>query len=591
MSDDASAWTLTDRDVPRPGFQHLILLVVLTASGTVLGCLGDLSVEVSGAGSVNVFWPASALIAVGGIWFGGWGILAGVLVGGFSGYFNASLEGSAPSLLYAFHFAPSDLVQGLLPALVFRLKKLDPSLPTRREISAFILWGVLLNRLLGGGLALLSLRLSGQVFSPAQRMEALALWLLAGMWPGLLFGIPLLKSLSSVLPSSSFFCKTWWGGSIRPRHRTAKEEEIPMALSLFFGFSLVCLLPLLAAGSADLIFSPEEEGRIHDAILPLTLNLAFFLSLIGVGRYAGTMNRRLGILQAGTRELGAGHLDHRIPDLGSDELGRLGTAFNTMAQDLNTSREELARSVAERARDVKEKEIAWEIQRGFLPKENPALPGYAFAASCVPARTVGGDFYGYVQLPGERLGLMVGDVSGKGIPAALVTGLAKTLLDVFAQGGQSPAEAVGALNTHLAADNPTGTFVTVVYGIIEPQTGRLTYTNAGHNAPALVRRGGSVEELRSTGLPVGMLPEAAYRQAECTLNPGDMLALYSDGVTEAFGPGDALYGDERLFDLLAKLAGSEPDTVLSTVLSDVDAHRAGQPPSDDTTLVLVRREA
>lgn len=590
MTDGGSTcWTLTDRERGRPGYQHFLLLLVLTVTGTVLGCLGDLSVDVGGAGSVNIFWPASALIAVGGIWFGGWGILAGVLVGGLSGYMNATLEGSTPSLLHAFHFAPSDFVQGLIPALVFRLKKLDPSLPTRREVGAFILWGVLVNRLLGGGLALLSLRFSGEVFSPAQRVEALALWLLAGVWPGLLFGVPLLRSLSSVLPASSLFCKTWWGGSIRPRRGAAKEEDLPMALRLFFGFSAVCLLPLLAAGSADLIFSPENEGRIHDAILPLTLNLAFFLSLIGVGRFAGAMNRRLGILQAGTKEIGAGHLEHRIPDLGGDELGRLGTAFNAMTRDLSTSREELARSIAERARDIKEKEIAWEIQRGFLPRANPDLPGYTFAASCVPARTVGGDFYGFVPLPGGKLGLVVGDVSGKGIPAALFTGLAKTLLEVFAQDGRGPADAVGALNARLSADNPTGTFVTLVYALLDPAEGLLTYANAGHNPPALVRRGGTVETLRATGLPVGMLPEAAYRQAECTLDPGDILALYSDGVTEAFGPGDDLYGDDRFFELLARLAGGDPETVLGAVLSDVDSHRAGQPPSDDTTLVVVRR--
>ena len=117
---------------------------------------------------------------------------------------------------------------------------------------------------------------------------------------------------------------------------------------------------------------------------------------------------------------------------------------------------------------------------------------------------------------------------------------------------------MASLNAHLASDNPTGTFVTLVYAILEPETGRLTYANAGHNPPALVRRDGPVETLVTTGLPVGLLPGATYRTEEGALGPDDALVVYSDGVTEAFGPGEALYGDERLFGLLGSLGNAPP---------------------------------
>jgi serine phosphatase RsbU (regulator of sigma subunit) len=584
----SAIWNLSELDRRRP--QQFLALLLLIAAGSLIGSLGWVSLPQPGP-DINLFWTASALIVVGGIWFGGWGILGGAAIGFAAGIVTSIQDGDIPTLTSALLFVPADLVQAFIPAFVFRRWKLDPSLPGRRELIAFVLWGATLNRLVGGMLAVAFMRFAGEILGLRMGLEVFARWFLAGFWPCLLFGIPLLKYLTPLVGDSPLFCKTWWGGSPRAHWRIRGQAGLPVAAQIFFGFGLAALFPLLAAGVADLFFRPVHRTNLRATLLPITLNLCFFLSLIVAARVASSLKRRVEALDRGARAIGAGALETRIPDLGLDELGRLGHTFNRMAADLSSSRDALALNTAERERDLKEKEIAWEIQRGFLPQALPEVPGYDFAACCIPSRVVGGDYYDFIPLPGGRLGLVIGDVSGKGIPAALFTGVAKGLLRVTVQGGAGPAQALALVNGQIVQENSSRMFVTMIYAELDPSTGRMRFASAGHTPLVITGADGRIREAGSTGLPVGLLPDTPFGESALTLEAGETLLLYTDGVTEAFGLEDELFGEERLLSILRDRAGAPPEEVLAAIQRGVERFREGTPPSDDLTMVVVKRSA
>jgi serine phosphatase RsbU (regulator of sigma subunit)/anti-sigma regulatory factor (Ser/Thr protein kinase) len=244
---------------------------------------------------------------------------------------------------------------------------------------------------------------------------------------------------------------------------------------------------------------------------------------------------------------------------------------------------------ATRQRFEQELEVARLIQQNFLPKELPELPGWQIAAYYRPAREVGGDFYDVIPLPDGRVGFVVGDVTDKGVPAALVMSATRSVLRASAQRLVDPGEVLERVNEHLCPDMPEKMFVTCLYGVLDPETGLLRFANAGHDLP-YVKTAEGVIELRARGMPLGLMPGMSYEEKEATLAPGDGVLLHSDGVVEAHDPDRDMYGFPRLKEAVGKFpAGQE---LIDSVLSELDAFTGpGAEQEDDITMVTLQRSA
>jgi sigma-B regulation protein RsbU (phosphoserine phosphatase) len=234
-------------------------------------------------------------------------------------------------------------------------------------------------------------------------------------------------------------------------------------------------------------------------------------------------------------------------------------------------------------------ETAAEIQRSFLPNgELGAQSNFTLRAAMTPARAVGGDFYDYFLLDDGRLGLVIGDVSGKGVPAALFMAVSRTLLRAAGLRGSGPGECLAEVNRGLLRDAASTLFVTLFYGVLDPATGVLAYTNGGHTPPFVIRSGGRAEFLPGRGFPVGTLAEATYRTAEAVLRPGDVLFLYTDGVTEAMDASGHQFTPDRLQEALEQANRSAPTALVHDVLEAVRRFTGDAPQSDDLTALAVR---
>jgi len=206
----------------------------------------------------------------------------------------------------------------------------------------------------------------------------------------------------------------------------------------------------------------------------------------------------------------------------------------------------------ERERIEQELRVATRIQHASLPKEVPELEGWQISPLYQPAREVGGDFYDFHPLSEGRLGLVVGDATGKGVPAALVMASARSMLRAVARTSEySPGDVLGRVNDTLVTDMPPNMFVTCFYAILEPKSGNLSYANAGHDLPYLQRRG-EAEELRARGMPLGLMPAMSYEEKETLLQAGEAALLYSDGLVEAHDPKGEMFGFPRLRELVAQ---------------------------------------
>jgi predicted ester cyclase len=248
---------------------------------------------------------------------------------------------------------------------------------------------------------------------------------------------------------------------------------------------------------------------------------------------------------------------------------------------------------AERERERIEQEllVARRIQQASLPKEVPTLEGWQIFPLYKPAREVGGDFYDFHLLSEGRLGLAVGDATGKGVPAALVMSTTCGMLRLAAQNYSSPGQMLRRVNEALFPYIPSNMFVTCFYAILDPKRGSLSYANAGHDIPYLRRRGGDCQELRARGMPLGLMPGMDYEQKEIVLDAGEEALLYSDGLVEAHDPKGEMFGFPRLQQLLAEHGdekGSLEDALLEELSSFVGQ---GWEQEDDITLVTLRRSA
>ncbi|HEY7125572.1 MAG TPA: SpoIIE family protein phosphatase [Ktedonobacterales bacterium] len=246
-------------------------------------------------------------------------------------------------------------------------------------------------------------------------------------------------------------------------------------------------------------------------------------------------------------------------------------------------------AIQERERIQQELAVARLIQQTLLPKELPELPGWHLAAYYQPARAVGGDFYDFILFEDGRLGLVIGDVTDKGVPAAMVMAATRTMLRASAMRLISPGAVLERVNDVLCGDIPPKMFVTCLYAVLDVNTGRLIYANAGHDLPYR-RSQGRVSELRATGMPLGLMPGMGYEEKETFLEPGETILFYSDGLAEAHNPEREMLGFPRVMQLLGEHRGETG--LVDYLLGQLAAFTGpGWEQEDDVTLVTLQREA
>ncbi len=353
---------------------------------------------------------------------------------------------------------------------------------------------------------------------------------------------------------------------------------------------------LLAArvdGRATLIGLFANLGRNQLQIVPvvmlgmvaLLLLPVAWLDFSMVGGMGRSIARAVDAMRRGATALGGGDLSHRIEIQGEDDLWETARQFNRMAEGL-----ERARAIEkERDRLEGELELARRIQQRLLPGAPPAVAGLEIAGRYEPAREVGGDYYDHLDLGGGRVLLVIADVSGKGVPAALLmSGFRASLMSQDA-GALGPDRLAERVNEFLHRSVETGKFVTAFLAFLDAASGRLVYANAGHNPPALLRADGRVEWLSAGGLVLGILPHSRFESGEATLAPGDLLALYTDGVTEGANAAGELWGDERLVAALQRLRGRPCAEAAAALVREVRAFEGEAGAADDITVLLARR--
>ncbi len=311
----------------------------------------------------------------------------------------------------------------------------------------------------------------------------------------------------------------------------------------------------------------------------------------------GGITRPLLELAEAARRVARGDLDTPVPEVRrKDEVQTLASAFTRMQRDLKAHLEALQATITAKERMEGELAIGSRIQRAFLPRL-PAETGtelldgrIALAAAFRPARQMSGDLYDLFELSGNRLALVIGDVSGKGLPAALLMVVARTLVRAAAREHSSPAASLARVNQVLCDENRAELFVTLQLLFLDLEQGKLTWANAGHPPPVLVPAEGPGQALAPpAGMVLGVEAEAAYDDEEVSLGLGDALVLFSDGLSEARNPRNQLFGEEQVLQACVRMAGSSVEGMVAGILEQMEAFSEGRPPDDDLTLVALRR--
>src|ERR671913_549047 len=352
--------------------------------------------------------------------------------------------------------------------------------------------------------------------------------------------------------------------------------------------------PLLAPILVDSERVICAEGCDQDGLLALG-------QAVGISEYVafplgGEPQQPIGVLIAGNTVNSAAYHPHIRADsefvVGLANLvSQIATAI-LMRREIEAREERLKQQAHARERIEQELHVARRIQQASLPETVPALEGWEIYPSYLPAREVGGDFYDFLELEDGRLGLVVGDATGKGMPAALVMATTRGMLRAVVQSVESPGEVLARVNEALVAEIPPNMFVTCLYAILDPNSGSLRYANAGHDLPYLRHHGGScAEELRARGMPLGLMPNTRYEEKEAVFAPGDNALVYSDGLVEAHDPQREMFGIPRLRALVSE-HGEEERSLEETLLEELYSFVGeGWEQEDDITLLTLRRSA
>jgi phosphoserine phosphatase RsbU/P len=360
---------------------------------------------------------------------------------------------------------------------------------------------------------------------------------------------------------------------------------------------LVAYAPVPVTGWTLVISFPKKElmseliSLNRDVVMLGISGILLLFALIVL--ISGTITRPLRLLASKTNDIARGDLDVELPDSDStDEVGGLTRSFTRMRDSLKEYLNELTKSTAEKERIKSELRIAHDIQMGTLPKVFPAFPDrpeFDVHATLIPAKEVGGDFYDFYFIDDDNLCFTIGDVSGKGVPAALFMAITKTLLKSIAKISKSPEEVLFRVNKDLVVNNSMDMFVSIFFGVLNIRTGKVSYVNAGHNSPLIIRKGKPPEYLNAgVNTVAGIFEDASFRQETITLAPADALHLYTDGVTEALGPGKTMFSDDRLRDEIKKLSDPSAKEMVETTIREVTTFSRGVLQSDDITVLALR---
>lgn len=382
------------------------------------------------------------------------------------------------------------------------------------------------------------------------------------------------------------------------RRMTAGEEGLMRTREPFGGRpAFVAYAPIMRGAFSLAVAIPESEamGGAWELVAELVA-----IGVIGVaGMLAGlwfvarSIVRPIENLAGAARAVAAGDLAQKLdPGAATDEVRDLTTAFSRMTEKLRTHIEELRHSTAEKEWIAGELNAARTMQMAMVPRKFPAFPERSeidIHGFVLPAREVGGDFCNFFFVDDRRLALVVGDVAGKGVPAALFMAVTTTLLKAHAQPGRSPGEVVALTNRELYDEAVSGVFVTLVYALLDTATGELEFCNAGHHTPLIVKAGGAVRSLESgKDVACAIVGEWKFSTQRVWLTPGDTVVFYTDGVTEAMNGKNQLFTAERLEAELTRSAACTPFEIAQGIVEAVRQFAGGREQNDDIGVLVLR---
>lgn len=381
--------------------------------------------------------------------------------------------------------------------------------------------------------------------------------------------------------------------------------EFPAGVVLFHEGDLGDLFFILLAGEVEVIKALETPDE-------RLLGVRYAGSFIGEMSLFNPEGRRTASIRALTPiqllEMSRSEIDallHRRPMLAYNMVSvlstRLAESENLTIRDLHRKNQELTLAyqelkaaqgqLIEKEKLEGELQAARRIQFSMMPRQLPQRPDYSFEACFQPMRAVGGDFYDFVSLGKDRLGVTVGDVSDHGVPAALFMAMTVTLLRAEARRSSSPAEVLRRVNRQLLETNQASLFVTILYGILHYSTGEFDYVRAGHERPLVCDRRGGVRELgQGAGMALGLVSDLVLEEGQYSLLPGQTLLLYTDGVIDDVDSRDEAFGRQRLHDALRELCCSGEGEICPALLERVQVHRGPSLQFDDITLLLIRSQ-
>jgi sigma-B regulation protein RsbU (phosphoserine phosphatase) len=308
---------------------------------------------------------------------------------------------------------------------------------------------------------------------------------------------------------------------------------------------------------------------------------------------SGHITRPIEKLANVTARFGKGKFDIKLPPVEyNDEIGQLTESFDSMRKELKRYIRNLEETTAAKNRIESELKIAHDIQQGIIPKIFPPFPerdDVDLFAVLDPAKEVGGDLYDFFFLDDKKIVFAIGDVSGKGVPASLFMAITRTLFRAKAVIGETASSIVTNINKELCKDNENAMFVTFFLGILDLETGEIDFCNAGHNYPYHLQYGRPPEILKQThGTPLGLFEDMTYKSGKLTINPGDSVVLYTDGIPEAMNIDGTLFGDEKLTKLLSECDPSgSPKAITDKLLQQTKAFAGEAPQSDDITILVL----
>ena len=401
----------------------------------------------------------------------------------------------------------------------------------------------------------------------------------------------------------------YYGGGNELMHRAFAvdaEQTILITNNEEYGYLASAYVAMLnSAGKPVALTSVDISMDMIDRqirqFLTLTVYVTLAVLLLSIFAYYYYV-RRILIRPLGTLHHAAiGLVESRMESLSDfrveihtgDELEELSDSFRYMVSELNEYIRDLSRVTAEKERIGAELDVARHIQASMLPCIFPAFPErheFDIYASMTPAKEVGGDFYDFFLVDDDHLAMVMADVSGKGVPAALFMMISKTLIKSAAQSGLSPKAVLEKVNNQLCENNDAEMFVTVWLGILEISTGKMKCANAGHEYPAIMRRGDDFQLFKDKhGLVLAGMEGARYREYELELNEGDRLFVYTDGVPEATNADTVLYGTDRMISALNKVRGGTCRDLLEALHRDVDTFVGAADQFDDITMLCIER--